>query len=397
MKRFAIASLISFFFTGFLHATIHEISSPSGKDSQTPFLFASEKSLYMTWLEKTSNGHALKFSKYDGKSWSQSSVIASDIPFFVNWADFPSLLALDGGMLAAHWLQQSGKGKYAYDVMISVSKDDGKTWSKGICPHRDGVQGEHGFVSLIPAPAGSFEAIWLDSRKFNQSDTHSMGNEMQLMSSIYSNGAFQSESVLDARVCDCCQTAAAITDQGPIVMYRDRSDTEVRDISYVRREGGKWTSPTSVHSDQWKIAACPVNGPAVAANGKNVAATWFTASGDKPQVYVSFSSNAGATFGTPIRIDSGNPGGRVDVKWTQNGNAFVTWLENKSGSGADIMVRKFIGEKAERSIVVAPSSSARASGFPRLAAWGNGVIVAWTYVGDNTTISNWQALSKFFF
>jgi hypothetical protein len=385
MKLLAATSLIFLLFFNWLHADVKEFPSPSGKDSQTPFLFTSGKSLYMTWLEKTANGHALKFAKYDGTNWGPSSVIAADVPFFVNWADFPSLLALDGGMLVAHWLQQSGKGKYAYDVMISVSKDDGKTWSPGVRPHRDRVQGEHGFVSLIPA-SGGFEAIWLDSRKFDQkTTTHSMTSEMQLMSSAYTNDAFQSENVLDTRVCDCCQTAAAMTDQGPIIVYRDRSAKEVRDISYVRREGNKWTSPKTLHTDQWKIAACPVNGPAVAADGKRVVTAWFTAAGDKPQVYASFSSDSGSTFSKPIGIDSGNPSGRVDVKWIQNGSALVSWLENKGGGGADIVVRKFVGEKPEAPFVVAPSSSARASGFPRLAPWGNGAIIAWTYVGENSS------------
>jgi hypothetical protein len=384
MKLLVTASLVLLLFFNWLHADVKEISSPSGKDSQTPFLFPSGKSLYMTWLEKTANGHALKFAKYDGENWSSPSVIASGIPFFVNWADFPSVLALDGGMLVAHWLQQSGKGKYAYDVMISVSKDDGKTWSPGVKPHRDQTQGEHGFVSLIPV-SGGFETIWLDSRKFDQKKTHSMSSEMQLMSSAYTNNAFQSENVLDTRVCDCCQTAAAMTDQGPIIVYRDRSAKEVRDISYVRREGSKWTPPKTLHADQWKITACPVNGPAVAADGKKVVTAWFTASGDKPRVYASFSSDSGNTFGKPIRVDIGNPGGRVDVKWIQDGSVLISWLENKDGGGADIMVRKFVGEKAEAPFVVAPSSSARASGFPRLAAWGNGAIIAWTYIGENSS------------
>jgi hypothetical protein len=383
MKNLIVASLILIFFFNVLQAEIREISSPSGILSQTPYLFSAHNTLYMTWLEKTSGGHALKFAKFDGKKWTDPSVIVADVPFFVNWADFPSVLALDNGMLVAHWLQQSGKGKYAYDVMISTSKDFGKTWSAGVRPHRDGIEGEHGFVSLIPAPSG-FEAIWLDSRKFNVKDLHSMQNEMQLMSSVFSNGSFGPEKLLDSRVCDCCQTSAAFNDKDAIVMYRDRSEQEIRDISYVKREGNKWSSPKSLHADQWKIAACPVNGPSVAINGKNVAVTWFTAAGDKPQVFASFSSDSGATFGKPVRIDAGNPAGRVDVKWIANGSAYVSWLENKE-KGADIMVRKIKNGKAETPIVVAPSTGARASGFPRLAAWENGAIIAWTYVGDKTT------------
>jgi hypothetical protein len=361
-----------------------EISSPAGKSSSTPYLISSANRLYMTWLEEASDGHALKLAIYDGKSWSKPSIISSTNKFFVNWADFPSLIVLKNGTLVAQWLQKSGDGKYAYDVMVSTSKDDGKTWTTPIRPHRDGTPGEHGFVSLIPGSEG-FEAIWLDSRKFDQKDDHSMKNEMQLMASVYSNGSFQSENVLDARVCDCCQTDAAVVNGNPIVVYRDRSSSEVRDISLVRRDGNQWSQPKVLHQDNWKIAACPVNGPAISASGKNVVVAWFTAAQDKPRVYAIFSSDGGKSFGRPIQIDTGNPVGRVDVQWLSDRNAIISWLENKEGKGAAIMVRHVKPEGAQIPVVIAPSSAARASGFPRMAAWSNGAVIAWTHVGEDTT------------
>ncbi len=365
-------------------ADVQAISSPSGAGSRTPYLISSATRLYMTWLEEKSDSQALKFATYDGRSWSKPSTIVSGVPFFVNWADFPSLLVLKNGMLAAHWLQKSGEGKYSYDVMISVSSNNGKTWTSPVRPHRDGIQGEHGFVSLIPSTSG-FEAIWLDSRRFDQTDEHSMKNEMQLMTAVYSNGAFLPETVLDSRVCDCCQTSAAVANGNPIVLYRGRSSSEVRDIYYIRREGNQWSKPKVLYSDNWKIAACPVNGPAVAAQGNKVVATWFTAAGDKPRVYAIFSSDGGRTFGKPVQIDGGNPTGRVDVKLIEDGSALISWLENKGGKGTDIMIRRVKPEGALSPVVIAPSTIARASGFPRIAAWNKGAIIAWTHIGENTS------------
>jgi hypothetical protein len=361
-----------------------EISSPSGKGSSTPYLISSANRLYMTWLAEASEGHALKFAIYDGKTWSMPSTIISSNKLFVNWADFPSVVVLKNGMLAAQWLQKSGDGRYAYDVMISTSRDDGKTWSAPRRPYKDQTKGEHGFVSLIPNSEG-FEAIWLDSRKFDPKNDHSMKNEMQLMTTAYSNGDYQAEIVLDPRVCDCCQTDAAVANGNPIVVYRDRSGSEVRDISFIRRDGKKWSQPKTLYQDNWKIEACPVNGPAISAAGNNVVVTWFTAAGDQPRVYAIFSADGGKTFGKRIQIDNGNPVGRVDVQWLQDGNAVVSWLENNKGSGADIMARRVKVERAQTSVVIAPSSAARTSGFPRMAAWGKGAIIAWTHVDEKTT------------
>ena len=55
---------------------------------------------------------------------------------YVNYADFPSLLALDDGLLAAHWMTFIPKSD-GYRINIAFSRDDGKTWSKPVVPHRE--------------------------------------------------------------------------------------------------------------------------------------------------------------------------------------------------------------------------------------------------------------------
>ncbi|MBK7651802.1 MAG: hypothetical protein IPJ20_15225 [Flammeovirgaceae bacterium] len=92
------------------------------------------------------------------------------------------------------------------------------------------------------------------------------------------------------------QTTAAITSNGPVVVYRDRSDEEIRDMSIVRLINDEWTKPQAVHEDHWKIAGCPVNGPRISNYENTLAVTWFTAASDSAQVNVSFSSDGGTSF-----------------------------------------------------------------------------------------------------
>ncbi len=363
-----------------------EIANPSAAGSSEPNFAAGSDRIYMSWLEPTAQGgHAFRFAEWDRKTWSPSATVIAGVPFFVNWADFPSLLKMKDGTLVAHWLQKSGAGVYAYDVMISISKDNGKTWSTPESPHKDGVKNEHGFVSLLDQGGGTFAAVWLDSRNIKiggheDSDAH---GEMALMYSEFRNGKFQPEMTLDRRVCDCCQTAAATTGDGIFVAFRDRSDSEIRDISYVRFTNGKWTAPKTLFADKWQISACPVNGPAVAANGNNLVIAWFTAAGGKEgKVQAIFSTDGGKTFGKPVRVDQRNANGRVDAKWLPNGNAVVSWLEN-TGQGAEIRIRTVHPDgTADPYFTVAQSSSARASGFPRIIAFGKNLLIAWTQAGD---------------
>jgi len=362
-----------------------ELPSPAGAGSGQPNLAVStDGQVYLSWIERLGEGRfSLRFATLEKDGWSAPRVIAEGANWFVNWADFPSMIALPDGSLAAHWLVKSGTGAYAYDVNISRSFDGGKSWSKPFVPHRDGTRTEHGFVSLFPAKLdakdGSLAAVWLDGREMKAgAGDHGHGNMTLRYVKIERDGALAGEAVLDAKVCECCQTSAAMTDDGPVVVYRDRSDQEIRDISVVRLKAGKWSEPRSVAQDGWQINGCPVNGPAVAASGRRVAVAWFTAAGAAPRVKLAFSNDAGATFSEPVTVDDGAPAGRVDVLLLADGSAIVCWLEKLSGGGAVRARRVRPDGKRGQSITVAPSGVARSSGFPQMARAGDALVFAWT-------------------
>jgi len=194
------------------------------------------------------------------------------------------------------------------------------------------------------------------------------------------------KSVLDTRACDCCQTASAMTGRGAVMIYRDRTEGEIRDISIVRRVNGAWTAPATVHADNWELNACPVNGPAIVASGDEVAVAWFTGARDTAKVQVAFSHDAGATFGAPVRIDQGNPAGRVGLQWL-NGEAYVSWLERGSGDSAFVKVRPVTREGIARDpITVTSSSGARSSGFPRMTRLNDGLLFAYTLPGTPSVV-----------
>ena len=249
-------------------AAIDSVASPTGPGSAEPYLaLAPDGRVFMSWLQSTDSGAtALRFAVHDGAKWSAARTIVQGKDFFVNWADFPSLEVLGKNQLAAHWLQRNGKSTYAYGVRVSQSNDGGATWSAPITPHRDSTESEHGFVAMWHEGT-TLGAAWLDGRRFSKSG-HDASNQMTLMTTtLAANGTRGAEVLLDDRTCDCCQNAAALTSAGPIVIYRNRSPDEIRDIYVTRRVAGKWVAGVAVHNDGWKIAACPVNGPAVAASG----------------------------------------------------------------------------------------------------------------------------------
>lgn len=366
--------------------SVSEAPTPAGPQSGEPFLSASEDAVFLSWLEASeSGGHDLLFARLDETGWTEARLVAHSDRFFVNWADFPSIVTGPGGSLWAHWLERGPQGGYDYGVRVVRSTDGGASWSDPWIPHDDDSPTEHGFVSMF-AMGDRMAMAWLDGRKSAEgADRPPPTHEMTLRyREVALDGTPGPELLLDGRVCDCCQTTAAMTTAGPVVAYRDRSPAEIRDIYVARMENGVWTKPAPVHDDGWEIAGCPVNGPSLSAQGDDVALAWFTAPGDVPNVKVAFSSDAGRSFGSPIVVDDGNPGGRVDILQLEDGSALVSWLERTGGDAAEVRLRHvapdgFVGQ----AVTVTNSSAERASGFPRMIrALGGGVLFAWTDVSD---------------
>jgi hypothetical protein len=367
---------------------IQRTDSPAGVDSREPDLNATaDGRIVMSWVEKLSEKrYALRFAIRDANKWSEVRTVSEGDNWFINWADFPSVIALSDGSLAAHWLVKSGSATYAYDVNIARSKDGGWTWSRPIVPHTDQTRTEHGFVSLLPLRDGRVGAVWLDGRNMKdvkEDDEHqpSAASMTLRYAAIDAKGELSDERQLDERVCECCQTAAAVTSTGVIAVYRDRSYEEVRDIYTVRQSNGTWSLPAAIHSDNWKINGCPVNGPSIAADGRRVAVAWFTQANDQARVMLAFSEDAGARFGKPVIVDDGQAVGRVDVLLLPDGSALVCWLSGTVEAG-EIKVRRIAQDGRPGPISpIATTDISRFSGFPRMARLGNTVHFAWTEFG----------------
>ncbi|HEV7764923.1 MAG TPA: sialidase family protein [Thermoanaerobaculia bacterium] len=363
-------------------AALLTIESPAASGSTQPHLTSlRDGGIAMSWVEPASEKkHALKFATLRNGKWSTPRVIAERADFFVNWADFPSIVEDRAGTLFAHWLQKSGAGTYAYDVWITASADGGKTWKSPRILNTDGKEGEHGFVSMVPLANRGVAVAWLDGRAMTGDghDGHGGGSMMLRYAEIDGALKVANETMLDARVCECCGTGMAMSSRGPLVVYRDRSEEEVRDISLVRKSAAKWTTPATVHGDQWKIPGCPVNGPQIDARGDRAAVAWFTAADEKAIVNVAFSRDGGATFGKPMRVDGGDAVGRVDLLMTDDGSALVTWIEGTADDSSIVMRRVRADGSMAAPQNLAAISSARGSGFPRATLVGKTAWFAWT-------------------
>ena len=374
-------------FSGDHSSAVISLDNPVAEASRLPRLRTLPNGdALMSWVEPHGQGHVLKFGVLHSGRWVKQGEVAQGENWFVNWADFSSIVAIDENFWVAHWLARQKGGKtYDYDVSLAISDDAGLTWREIGHPHRDGAAAEHGFATIFKDVNGA-GIVWLDGREHVKKEDKAKfpeksGNFNLRYTHINRDGSMTDEQVLDNNTCTCCWTAVAATQDGAVAAWRGRTDDEIRDNRVALLHDGKWSAPKGLGAEGWKIAGCPVNGPSISALGNNVVASWFTAEGDRPRVRAAFSDDGGVTFGKPIDIDDLAPLGRVGLTWRDSQSAVVSWLSapgvEQKKSALNIKVIYTDG-RVEATRQLAEVSSGRDTGVPQMVFTADGLLLAWT-------------------
>jgi hypothetical protein len=373
---------------------------PTPEGAQPDLVIGPDGRLLLSWVRRLGDRNALQYAAYLGDdNWeSAPKTIAVGHTLTANWADPPHIAMTEDGALWAHWLQTpaNAASPHASDVMLTHSPDNGVHWSAPVMVNDDKTPTEHGFVSMWPVGQDAIGIAWLDGRrtagaehehkhdaKTAAHDEHEEGQHagtMTVRAARFAADLSRSEEAeLDASTCDCCGTDAAITGNGALLAYRDRTQDEVRDIVVVRREAKGWSTPKPVHADGWKMSACPLNGPSVAAQGSNVAVAWYTAPNEHPVLRLARSADGGNTFDAPMDVDKGDAlQGRVDVALDADA-AWVVWLrEDAKGQTVQLARYPAKGGAPQRAELARITGRGRATGFPKIALRRGMAYVVWT-------------------
>lgn len=380
---------------------IQEFNIPATNESLAPSITHTPKNpngVAISWLQPIDDSdiYQLRMTTILNPITSKPSppiTIAQGDNWFVNWADTPQIIAHpQKNIYFAHWLEQENEGRYDYGIRIIGSQDNGKTWSLPFRPHDDIKKGEHGFVSYYPTTNG-FGIIWLDGRhttghhnhnEHHNHDNNNSKNDNRMTLRHANLSLSQQESIppmiisneieIDSKTCDCCPTAAAISNNTPIIAYRGRTDTEIRDIYISRLVNNEWSEPQVIHNDNWQIMGCPVNGPSITTNNNDIAAVWFTAANNKPEVKIAFSNDNGQTFNKPIILDNQAPIGRPQIVAINENKWIIAWLSQNN----KIKIQAWQNGKSIAQQEISVTSAGRNIGMPKMIAWNNKAIIVWT-------------------
>jgi hypothetical protein len=360
--------------------------SPGAHRSVGPRLNASEDRIVLSWMQGASPGGTLYFAELTDNGWSEATEVVTDDQMFVNWADLPSVVPLGDERWFAHWLSFSADGAYSYDIRLMFGEGEEPAWGTPVTPHDDGTPTEHGFISILPVE-DQVGLVWLDGRNTlapgaEGPDGHSghgstVGGMTLRAANVGRDGAISAEQEIDDLVCDCCQTDIAVGSGGPLAVYRDRTRDETRDIYLSRHVDGRWRPGERFSFDDWTIAACPVNGPAIVAAGDLVVVTWFTASREHPRVSARISTDGGKTFGERIIVAGHQVLGHVDAVALDDQTVAISWLESGKRDFDNVQLRSLTasGELGPRQTV---GRTALSRVVPQIALAGDDVLLAWS-------------------
>ncbi|MEO5582582.1 MAG: hypothetical protein ABIR66_07805, partial [Saprospiraceae bacterium] len=231
----------------FVDFNIQSIPIPYKGYAETPnFYLSPQGNLFLSWIQyQKDSTTSLLFSRLDHEVWSKPIQVASGKDWIVNWADFPSVATFPSSelsILAQYLIVKDTADPDHYDIRLALARDGGDRF-RPIDSLHEHAPGEHGFVSLVPYSFDKILVIWLDggvppsTRPVENHEDHShnaSSTAMQLRSGMVDfDGKIGERLLIDDRVCDCCQTDACMTPKGPMLVYRNRSEDEIRDIYYT--------------------------------------------------------------------------------------------------------------------------------------------------------------------
>jgi hypothetical protein len=301
----------------------------------------------------------------------------------------PPRVALQGRDVSVVWVSK----RDGVAVIRSTSSNDGGTTfaaARTVTPA--GVTGARGWESATVSDEGVIHAAWLDGRNAgakpaSNAAPHAPGSHrhgggamrQDIFHAMWRGAEPPVEALVASNVCFCCKTSVVSRGDEVFVAWRHLFDGGVRDIAVARSaDGGRtFSAPVRVSPDNWKIDACPDDGPAMALTPDGrLHVVWPTLVNDRDKarlgIFHAVSVDGGRSFSPRERIDGerGTDPAHPRLAAMAGGEPVFVWDELTNGQ------RQVALRRGRDPVHVV--SEGRAASYPAIADAEDHVIVAWT-------------------
>lgn len=331
--------------------------------------------LVLGYKNQTDKKQAMQYlqSQDNGKHW--SNAVEIQMPFSPTLAlrGNDVQLAANGQNLVAIWQTQGELPNFG--ALVSVySHDGGKTWQVGKNPAADEL-GDQSHSDLIADKNGDFHAVWL-------ADPEENGYQSLRYARSHDAGKnWQTPEKLDDSTCSCCSNTLAISPNQQLhVLYRDMKP---RDMTLLSSNdfGKNWQQKETVGEFNWHFDGCPHVGGAIVFDENNAfyASVW-TGLEAKSGLYTVNSISK-----KPVKI--GKNATHSDMTIFKN-RLILVWDEmSKDGTG--IFVSESTNQGASWSTPRRLSELGAKATHPRIVASDKSALILWTEKKPKQT-SQWK-------
>ena len=360
----------------------HQMAAPSAcaevsracADKATPF-FARDGSLLLAW---SANGRiGVEHSTDLGKTFGPTVMANHHAEKLDAGADSRPQIVIDasGGMVVAYTIAKGTD--FAGQVMVARSAD-AKTFAMPK-PLTDDVISQR-FVSFSLDPSGDVFAAWIDKRNLAAAHRAARTYDGAALAFAWSTGGkdFAVTRIAKDNTCECCRIGVAFAGpHKPVVMWRNMYPGSVRDHAVMTFDGEKQGPVNRVAVDDWKIEACPHQGPSLAVDASGAYhATWFTDGARRQRLFYARSTDGGKTFSTPMQVGNNDRQPSRPFVLAAGGTLWLAWKEfDGEQSTVNLMQSRDAGATWSNPRVAATTTDA--SDHPLLIAKGGDMYLSW--------------------
>jgi hypothetical protein len=238
------------------------------------------------------------------------------------------------------------------------------------------------FETAAIDPAGRVFAVWLDKR--NVAAARAAGRDYPGAALAYAwsddgGSSFGKTSIALDNTCECCRLGVAFAAPGrPAIAFRNIFDGSIRDHAIVTFKNATTPGPLNrVSVDDWKLEACPHQGPSLAiASDGSYHVAWFTDGTARKGLFYARADSADAPFSAPRALSSPD---RQPARPYLLASGPVVHLAWKEFDGTKAQVRWQVSHDGGRTWSEAHTiaDTDDASDHPLLVANGNRVYLSW--------------------
>lgn len=313
----------------------------------------------------------------------------------------PPRAVLKGNAVDVVWVSKRGG---VAGIRSAASTDGGTTFAPARTITPPGLTGARGWESAVLADDGTVHAAWLDGRNATPPaggahrvhDAHgahaehamTQGDSRQdIYHAMWRGTDAPVETPVASNVCFCCKTAIVSRGADVYVAWRHLFPGGVRDIAVAHSadNGRTFSAPVRVSADNWKIDACPDDGPSMTLDARHALhVVWPTlvqdAGAPRMAIFEATSGDGGATFSPRARVDAGTAApSHPRIATDGAARSAIVWDELAEGR------RRVLWRPAGAAVATAVSTG-RIASYPSVAATLDGFVVAWTDQADNRSV-----------